>query len=103
MRQRQRIEIGRGGLYLTSILSLSIFSRIQQIDQATTATLMKDISLTLTIEEANLILEALGNLPFARVFALIGKIQEQARQQLSDETPVSATNAAGTSSVTVKG
>ena len=43
---------------------------------------MKEINLQLTIEEANLVLEALGNLPFARVYALIGKIQEQAGQQL---------------------
>jgi hypothetical protein len=63
---------------------------------------MKDISLTLTIEETNLVLEALGNLPFARVFALIGKIQEQARQQLSDGTPAPATNASDSQSLTVK-
>lgn len=43
---------------------------------------MKEINLQLTIEEANLVLEALGNLPFVRVYALIGKIQEQAGQQL---------------------
>ncbi len=43
---------------------------------------MKEINLQLTIEEANLVLEALGNLPFAQVFTLIGKIQEQAGQQL---------------------
>ncbi len=45
---------------------------------------MKDIHLQLTTEEANLILEALGNLPFVKVYTLIGKIQEQARQQLSE-------------------
>ena len=44
---------------------------------------MKDINLEITIDEANLILEALGNLPFVKVYALIGKIQEQAGQQLS--------------------
>lgn len=43
---------------------------------------MKEINLQLTIDEANLVLEALGNLPFARVYTLIGKIQEQAGQQL---------------------
>ena len=43
---------------------------------------MKEINLQLTLEEANLVLEALGNLPFARVYGLIGKIQEQAGQQL---------------------
>jgi len=45
---------------------------------------MKDITLYLTTDEANLILEALGNLPFVKVYTLIGKIQEQARQQLSE-------------------
>ena len=44
---------------------------------------MQEIKLQLTIEEANLVLEALGNLPFARVYGLIGKIQEQAGQQLN--------------------
>jgi hypothetical protein len=44
---------------------------------------MKEINLQLTIEEANVILEALGNLPFVKVFALIGKIQAQAGQQLN--------------------
>jgi hypothetical protein len=64
---------------------------------------MKDISLTLTIEETNLVLEALGNLPFARVFAVIGKIQEQARQQLSDDTPAPDTKASDNQPLTVKG
>ncbi len=43
---------------------------------------MKPIKLELSIDETNLILEALGQLPFTRVFALIGRIQEQARTQL---------------------
>jgi hypothetical protein len=43
---------------------------------------MKNIHLDLTIEETNLVLEALGAMPFARVYALIGRIQESARQQL---------------------
>ena len=44
---------------------------------------MKELTLTVSVDEANLILEALGDLPFAKVFALVGKIQEQARQQLN--------------------
>jgi hypothetical protein len=44
---------------------------------------MQEINLRLTIEEANLILEGLGNLPFAKVYALVGKIQDQAGQQLT--------------------
>ena len=47
----------------------------------------KEINLQITIDEANLILEALGNLPFVRVFALIGKIQGQAGQQLTTGSP----------------
>ncbi len=46
---------------------------------------MPDINLKISIEEANLILQALGNLPFVKVYALIGKVQEQAGQQLSAE------------------
>lgn len=43
---------------------------------------MKDIELELNVPEVNLVLEALGALPFVRVFGLIGKIQEQARRQV---------------------
>ena len=43
----------------------------------------KEIKLVLTVEEANQILEALGNQPFKQVFALINKIQEQAASQLN--------------------
>lgn len=43
---------------------------------------MPDIQLRLTIDELNLVLEGIGNLPFARVFALVGKIQAQAGEQL---------------------
>jgi hypothetical protein len=44
---------------------------------------MQEINLKVTIEEANLILEGLGNLPFAKVYALVAKIQEQAASQLN--------------------
>jgi hypothetical protein len=44
---------------------------------------MQTIQLKLTVEEANLILEALGNLPFSRVYGFISKIQEQAKEQLA--------------------
>lgn len=43
---------------------------------------MQEIKLSLAIEEVNLILEALGNLPFTKVYALIGKMQEQAARQI---------------------
>lgn len=48
---------------------------------------MQEINLRVTIEEANLILEALGNLPFVKVFGLIAKVQEQARDQLGTQAP----------------
>jgi hypothetical protein len=44
---------------------------------------MNKIDLQLSIDDTNLILEALGQLPFARVFQLIARIQEQARAQLA--------------------
>lgn len=42
---------------------------------------MQDIQLELTFEEVNIILKALGNLPFNQVYELIGKIHEQAAAQ----------------------
>ena len=44
---------------------------------------MESITLKLSIEEINLILEGLGNLPFVRVSAVISNIQKQAAEQLS--------------------
>jgi hypothetical protein len=41
-----------------------------------------EIKLKLSLDEANLMLEALGNMPFVRVYALIAKVQEQAGLQL---------------------
>ncbi|MGE3512331.1 MAG: hypothetical protein AB7N65_25990 [Vicinamibacterales bacterium] len=43
----------------------------------------KHVTLTLSLDEVNLILEGLGNLPFARVYTLIGRMQEQASAQLA--------------------
>lgn len=45
---------------------------------------MKEIQLTLTVEETNQILDALGNLPFKNVFGLIQKMQNQAASQLNE-------------------
>jgi hypothetical protein len=47
---------------------------------------MKEINLTLNIEEINLVLSSLGNLPFIQVHELIGKIQSQASAQLMPAT-----------------
>lgn len=44
---------------------------------------MKEVNLKLTLEETNVILSALGNLPYIQVQSLIPKIQAQAEQQLN--------------------
>ncbi len=44
---------------------------------------MKEITLTVKVEEINLILSALGNLPFIQVHELFAKIQTQATEQLA--------------------
>ena len=51
---------------------------------------MSDITLHLSIDELNLVLEGIGNLPFARVFALVGKIQTQAGAQLQTQAQTQA-------------
>lgn len=52
-----------------------------------TPSTMQDIRLQLTLDDLNLILEAVGQLPFARVYALVGKIQSQAAGQLQAAAP----------------
>ncbi len=46
---------------------------------------MKEINFTVTIDEANLILRGIGLLPFAEVYQLVAKLQQQAGQQLGRE------------------
>lgn len=46
----------------------------------------RDIQLTLTVEETNVVLEALGHLPYVRVHLLIDKLQQQATSQLQSTT-----------------
>lgn len=46
---------------------------------------MDEVNLKLTIKEANLILKALGNMPFIEVQQLIGKVQTQAQKQLKKD------------------
>ena len=43
---------------------------------------MKELTLVLTVEEANIVLDSLGNMPFRSVYQLVGKIQAQAEEQL---------------------
>jgi len=47
----------------------------------------KPLQLTLTVAEINQILEALGQQPYARVFQLIGHIQQQAAAQFPGAEP----------------
>jgi hypothetical protein len=54
---------------------------------------MQQIKLSLTIEEANLVLEGLGGLPFARVYALVAKLQEQAARSLEPAAESAASGA----------
>jgi hypothetical protein len=42
----------------------------------------ENITLQLSTDEINLILESLGSMAFVKVYALIGKIQQQAAEQL---------------------
>jgi hypothetical protein len=46
---------------------------------------MNTITLTLSIQEANLVLQALGNAPYATVFELIEKIKAQAQGQVQPQ------------------
>jgi hypothetical protein len=41
-----------------------------------------DIKLTLTVEEINIVLNALANRPYGEVHQLIGKIQSDAEKQM---------------------
>ncbi len=43
-----------------------------------------NIQLNINLDDANLIFKALGTLPFSEVYELIGKLNEQANQQLQN-------------------
>jgi len=44
------------------------------------------IKLEFTVDEVNVILDALGNLPFKTVYGIIGQLQSQARTQLDSQS-----------------
>ncbi len=46
---------------------------------------MNPIKLQLTLDETNLILNALGDQPYKQVFQLIQSLQQQAAQQIESE------------------
>ena len=56
---------------------------------------MSDLGFKVTVDEANLILEGLGHLPFARVYALVEKLQLQAKEQLQAPAHLEGSPAAG--------
>jgi hypothetical protein len=50
---------------------------------------MKDFKITINVNEANLILRALGNMPYNQVNELVAKIHTQVQDQLlEEEAPV---------------
>ena len=62
-----------------------------------------NLNFELTIEETNLVLEALGQLPFVRVFNLIGKLQDAARGQVEQAVAVTPPPGASANGGTVNG
>ena len=44
---------------------------------------MKKLSIKLSVNELNIVLESLGNLPDVRVYELINQLQVQAKEQLN--------------------
>lgn len=70
--------------------------------------MIPQIHLELTLEETNLVLEALGALPYARVYELIAGIQQQAQKQFDAAAdarpgPLDAENGARRSGPVVNG
>ncbi|MCW2898698.1 MAG: hypothetical protein JWO67_963 [Streptosporangiaceae bacterium] len=50
---------------------------------------MPQISLTLSVPDTNLILEALGQMPYARVYELVNTIHQQAMAQVGENATAS--------------
>lgn len=48
---------------------------------------MENLKFNLTLEESNLILKALGDMPYVQVASLIQTIRQQAESQLQQTTP----------------
>jgi len=46
---------------------------------------MKEINLKLTVDDTNMVLNALGKLPFIQVQELIVKVQTQAQKQIKED------------------
>lgn len=48
--------------------------------------LIQELNFKLTVDEVNILLQALGNMPYVKVFKVIGKIQAQGGPQLNEVT-----------------
>ena len=55
---------------------------------------MTTLRLDLDVDDVNLVLEALGKLPFVQVYQLIGRIQAQAQAQVQVQAPAAGLGAA---------
>jgi hypothetical protein len=53
---------------------------------------MKEFKLKLNVNEVNLILKALGNMPFNQVNEVVAKIHSQVQEQLTNEVIDQSTN-----------
>ena len=62
---------------------------------------MKELVFKVSLDETNLILEGLGHLPFARVYALVEKVQQQASEQLKGAPELVASPASGSATESV--
>ncbi|MEM7374081.1 MAG: hypothetical protein AAF587_36145 [Bacteroidota bacterium] len=55
---------------------------------------MKPLNLSLSLEDTNKILAALGNMPYSQVYELIQQIQQQAQAQVKESTKQPVENGA---------
>ncbi len=62
----------------------------------------QEITLKLSPDEINIVLEGIGNLPFVKVYNLIGKIQSQAASQLSAEAAAQEARTGGAADSTAE-
>lgn len=70
-------------LYIQDV-SVDLFFKIYEMHNTNNPKL----TFNLSIDEANLIFKALGKLPFAEVYELIGKLNEQANGQLQNQNNI---------------
>ena len=61
-------------------------SRSKEAKSTSNKSEMKEINLRLTIEEINIVLKALGRMPFQEVYGLVHKIHVQSTEQW-EESP----------------